>query len=35
MFEVSTQQDELHGYYTDVYVECSCGESVQFVLHVN
>ena len=32
---VSTQRDRSPEYYTDVYVQCSCGKSVLFRLPVN
>jgi len=35
IIEVSTQEDGNPEYYTDVYVKCSCGESVKFSLPVN
>jgi len=33
--EVSTQKDECPEYHTTIYVKCSCGESVEFILPVN
>ncbi len=33
--EVSTQEDRRPEYYTEVFVRCKCGESIQFVLPVN
>jgi len=36
--EVSAQKDEYFHcpeYYTEIYVKCSCGESVKFVIPVN
>lgn len=32
---VSTQQDKYPEYYTDVYVQCECGNWVKFNLPVN
>jgi len=32
---LSTQRDEGPEYYTDVFVKCSCGQSVLFVIPVN
>ncbi len=32
---VSTQQDSNPEYYTEVYIKCTCGESVRFLLPVN
>jgi len=34
-YEVSTQKDRDPEYYTDIYIKCDCGESVQFTLPVN
>lgn len=33
--EISTQKDERPEYYTNVFVKCDCGKSVQFILPVN
>ena len=33
--EVSTQKDDVPEYYTDIYIKCSCGKSVHFILPVN
>lgn len=33
--EVSTQQDGCPEYYTEIYVKCTCGKSVNFSLPVN
>ena len=32
---ISAQQDRNPEYYTEVYVQCPCGESVRFRLPVN
>ena len=33
--EISTQRDECPEYRTEVYVRCTCGKSVGFLLPVN
>jgi hypothetical protein len=33
--EVSTQRDQNPEYYTDIFVRCTCGGSVEFNLPVN
>ena len=33
--EVSTQKDKYPEYRTEIYVMCSCGRSVSFLLPVN
>jgi hypothetical protein len=35
IIEVSTQKDDEPEYYTDIYVRCSCGKSVLFMLPVH
>jgi hypothetical protein len=35
VIEVSTQQDTRPEYQTEIYVRCSCGKSVGFLLPVN
>ncbi len=35
VFEVSTQDDDRPEYYTDIYIRCDCGNSVEFILPVN
>ena len=32
---VSTQKDEAPEYITEIYIKCTCGESVPFELPVN
>ncbi len=35
VIEVSTQEEICPEYYADVFVRCTCGDSVGFVLPVN
>jgi len=35
IIKVFTQKDNYPEYYTDVFIQCYCGELLQFVLPVN
>lgn len=35
LITIFTQEDDNPEYYTNVYVECDCGQKVEFTLPVN